>query len=98
MLFGRLVAPWRASAGYPVALLAAVVLGGLPAAAAGQSDGRPTVPLAQFNVPGAPDPPAPEAPEVIVRGDNGRVVRPRHPLAHAARHRRRARRAGLRRA
>ncbi len=28
----------------------------------------------QFNLPGAPDPPAPEAPEVIVRGDNGRVV------------------------
>ncbi|MGE3887053.1 MAG: DUF5916 domain-containing protein [Vicinamibacterales bacterium] len=28
----------------------------------------------QFNLPGAPDPPAPVAPEVIVRGDNGRVV------------------------
>jgi hypothetical protein len=50
-----------------------------PVQAAGQSGGhdggaseRPS--LRDFNVPGAPDPPAPVAPDVIVRGANGRVV------------------------
>ena len=74
MLFGRLSATPRASAGNPVALLAAIVLGGLPSAAAAQPDGVPAVPLAQFNLPGAPDPAPPEAPEMISRGENGRVV------------------------
>ncbi|MEZ5291009.1 MAG: DUF5916 domain-containing protein [Vicinamibacterales bacterium] len=40
--------------------------------------------LRSFNLPGAPDPPAPEFPEVITRGENGRVVvratRLDHPL------------------
>ena len=45
---------------------------------AAQQGGTPPRPQRQaprqFNLPGAPDPPAPEAPEVIVRGENGRVV------------------------
>ncbi|MEZ5288250.1 MAG: DUF5916 domain-containing protein [Vicinamibacterales bacterium] len=51
----------------------------LPAAAQGgraAPPGRPAQRSAprQFNLPGAPDPPAPVEPEVIVRGENGRVV------------------------
>ncbi|MFA5908247.1 MAG: DUF5916 domain-containing protein [Vicinamibacterales bacterium] len=63
-------------------MLAAVF--GLPGAAvAGGRQGAPAATGAparqrqarrQFNLPGAPEPPAPVAPEVIVRGDNGRVV------------------------
>ena len=38
------------------------------------ADGPDRNALRSFNLPGAPDPPAPTAPEVIVRGENGRVV------------------------
>jgi hypothetical protein len=61
-----------------VAALAAIAAG--PASAAAQQSGTQPAPAAQrqalrqFNLPGAPDPPAPEPPAVIVRGDNGRVV------------------------
>ncbi|HQZ37860.1 MAG TPA: DUF5916 domain-containing protein [Vicinamibacterales bacterium] len=47
---------------------------GQPAPGAAQTAPPPRSAPRQFNVPGAPDPPAPVAPEVIVRGDNGRVV------------------------
>ena len=38
------------------------------------ADGPDRNALRSFNLPGAPDPPAPTAPEVIARGENGRVV------------------------
>ena len=54
---------------------------GLPAAAQGTQPAAggaakpaPRPAPRQFNIPGMPDPPAPVAPEVIVRGDNGRVI------------------------
>jgi hypothetical protein len=45
-------------------------------AAAQSPPAQPTAraPRRQFNMPGMPDPPAPEFPEVITRGENGRVV------------------------
>jgi hypothetical protein len=44
-------------------------------ASAGQAErARDRQPLHQFNEPGAADPPAPIAPEMIARGENGRVV------------------------
>ena len=59
------------------ALALALVLS-LAAALSAQTTSTPAAPdrqaLRQFNLPGAPDPPAPEFPEVITRGQNGRVV------------------------
>jgi len=64
--------------------IATVLAGAMPfapvaAMAADQSGTRgaetpPRQPLRQFNVPGAPDPPPPTDPDVIVRAENGRVV------------------------
>ncbi|MDH4065430.1 MAG: carbohydrate binding family 9 domain-containing protein, partial [Acidobacteriota bacterium] len=64
-------------------IVCALVLGALvPGSAAARQSPRagetarpaPRSALREFNLPGAPDPPAPVEPEVIVRGDNGRVV------------------------
>jgi hypothetical protein len=64
-----------------VVLALAVLTWGIPAAAQGPQPAagggaRPAQRPAsrQFNIPGMPDPPAPVTPEVIVRGDNGRVI------------------------
>jgi hypothetical protein len=54
------------------ALVPSVVVAGGRQARPARATQRPAP--RQFNLPGAPDPPAPVAPEVIVRGDNGRVV------------------------
>jgi hypothetical protein len=74
MLFGSFDPPRPASASRAGVLLAVLALAGLPAIAAGQSDGTPPVPLREFNLPGAPDPEPPVPPESISRGANGRVV------------------------
>ena len=55
------------------------LVAGVSVAVAQQSGTEPArrgqrQPPPQFNLPGSPDPPAPVAPDVIVRGDNGRVV------------------------
>ena len=63
---------WAVVAGVLASGSAAVA--GQPAPGAAQTAPPPRSAPRQFNVPGAPDPPAPVAPEVIVRGDNGRVV------------------------
>ncbi len=57
------------------AVLLAVISGAAVAAAGAAQEAAPArAPLRQFNLPGAPEPPPPVAPAVIVRGDNGRVV------------------------
>ncbi|MEZ5421149.1 MAG: DUF5916 domain-containing protein [Vicinamibacterales bacterium] len=66
------------------ATLAAVVAAAAPALHAQSTAPAVRPPRRQFNMPGAPDPPAPIAPDVITRGENGRVVvratRLDHPL------------------
>ena len=61
------------------AVLMVWLVAGVSVAVAQQSGTEPArrgqrQPPPQFNLPGSPDPPAPVAPDVIVRGDNGRVV------------------------
>ena len=65
----------RALVAVTCVVVAVPLVSGTRAHAAGQGE-RPDQrqSLREFNVPGAPDPPAPAAPDVIVRGENGRVV------------------------
>ena len=85
-------APWTGRGNAPAiraghlftAFVLCTLVGGVTSAAAQPAQPAARAPRRQFNLPGMPDPPAPVAPEVITRGENGRVVvratRVDHPL------------------